>query len=74
MKIIGILLAAADCKSTGADHIGQTVNDTRPVAAIRYAARQPIGNPGAAFAQREQPDAAIGRETPAVEGRSHFFP
>jgi hypothetical protein len=71
--LVTILIAAADCENTGADHIGETVSDARPVAAIRDAARQPLGNPEAPFGQREKHDAAIGSEAPAFEGGGHFF-
>ena len=73
IKIVGILIAAADCENAGADHFSETVSDARGIAAVRNAARQPFGDPEAALRQREQHDAAIRSETPTIKSGGHFF-
>ena len=67
VEIIGVLVAATDSEDAGADHVGDAVGDPSRIAVIWNALRQPFGNPEAPLGQRQQHDAAIRSETPAVE-------
>ena len=74
VEIVGILVAAADGEDAGPDHVGEAVGDAGRIAPVRDQPGQPLGDPEAPFRQRQQHDAAIRGEAPAVEGGCDFLP
>ena len=73
VEIVAILVAAADREDAGPDHVGEAVDDSGRIAAVRDQAGQPLGNPEAPLRERQQHDTPVRREATAVESGCDFL-
>jgi len=73
IEIVGVLVAAADRKHPGADHVGDRMGDARRIAAIGNAARQAFGHAQTPLGKRKQHHAAVRRHAPTVERGGDFL-
>src|SRR6185312_9314742 len=54
IEVVGVLIAAADRKRPGPDHVGDRMGDARAIAPIGKAARQALRHPQAPLRHRQQ--------------------
>ena len=73
VEIVGVLVAAADRKHPGADHVGDRMGDARGIAPIGNAARQTLGYAQTPLRHRQQHHAAVRGHPPAVERGCDFL-
>ena len=67
VEIVGIFISAGNRQDAGADHVRQRVRDPQRVAAIGKAPRQSFRDPQPTVRHREQHDAAIRSQSPAIK-------
>src|SRR4029077_1930604 len=67
IEIIAVFVTARDGEDAGADHVGKTVHDARPIAPLGKCARQLLGHPDTPVRQGEKHDAPIRCQPSTVE-------
>ena len=73
VEIVGIFISAGNRQDAGADHVRQRVRDPQRVAAIGKAPRQSFRDPQPTVRHREQHDAAIRSQSPAIKSGCDRF-
>ena len=68
IEVVGVLVAAADREHASAEHIDKAVDDPRRIAPIRDHPGELVGQAETTIGYRQQHDAAIGTDPPAIEG------
>ena len=74
VEVVGVLVAAADRKRPGPDHVGDRMGDARAIAPIGKAARQALRHPQAPLRHRQQHHPAVRRKPAAIKRGCTFLP
>jgi hypothetical protein len=73
VEVVGVLVAAADRKRPGPDHVGDRMGDARAIAPIGKAARQALRHPQAPLRHRQQHHPAVRRKPAAIKRGCDFL-
>jgi hypothetical protein len=72
IQIVSVLVTARDGVDARPNHVRARMKDTRRIATVGKASRQPIGDAKAALSHRKQHHTAIRSEAPAIESGCDF--
>jgi hypothetical protein len=67
IEVVAVLVATGDRECAGADHVGETVHNARPIAPLGERDGELLGHPDAPVGHGKEHDAAIRCQATAVE-------